>query len=108
MKYYGMTISTYTIEDEVCEKFNLTKGERQYRLVIKAKSKAAANRRWCEITGDTRNIFTTDNYSETGNPTAIELCDEHEAIIGDSTYPSNYASLKEVDAAKKTLRELKN
>lgn len=82
MKYYGTTTNGFTIPEEIKKKYNLEGTHQQYRLVIKAKSRAAANRRWREVTGTNHDIFLPNYTSETGNPRELELADIYGEIIG--------------------------
>lgn len=82
MNYYGTTVNGLIIPKEVCEKLGIEQNRhRQARLVIKAKSRAAANRRWKELTGHTTDGFRPNYTSITGNPKELELCDQFGEIV---------------------------
>lgn len=103
MKYYGTTTNGFIIPEELKKKYNLEGAHEQYRLVIKAKSRAAANRRWREVTGRNSDIFFPNYTSETGNKLEIELADTYGEII--NKHNSDYVDLK---VLVKEIAEIKN
>lgn len=92
MKYYGTTVNTFIIPEEIREKYGLADTRHQYRLVIKASSFAAANKRWTEVTGRERKAFLKDYTSVTGNPLELQACDKYGEVIAGSD--KNYLDLK--------------
>lgn len=104
MKYYGTIVHGLFIPDEVVKHFGIKRNRHnQYRLVIKAKSRAAANRRWKELTGSRHDAFRPNYTSTTGNPTEIEFCDQHGEIIECSTsegFISVSALMNEINKVK--------
>lgn len=97
MKYYATLVSGFYIPKEVESKYGFNKDTRQYKLVIKAKSRAAANRRWKELTGSDSDIFLPDYTSETGNAIDIEFCDYYGEILGTTEYDERiFADLNEL------------
>lgn len=107
MKYYGTTVNGFNIPDEIREKYSLVGTHPQYRLVIKAKSRASANRRWQEVTGHTWNAFLPDYTGETGNELELELCDKYGEILG-SLRGGGYTDLKVIVSEKNSLKETSN
>jgi hypothetical protein len=104
MKYYGTNSNGFYIPKEIREKFDLDGTHEQYRVVIKSKSRASANRRWKEVTGQSRDVFYPDYTQETGNKTEIELCDKHGEIISKHR---NYTDLNVIVAEIKEYKKYK-
>lgn len=97
MKYYATLVNNFYIPGEIEIKYGFHKGTRQYKLVIKAKSRAAANRRWKELTGSDSDIFRPDYTSETGNAIDIEFCDYYGEILGTTEHGERiFADLNEL------------
>lgn len=93
MKYYGTIINGLIIPEEVAINLGIERNRHsQYRLVIKAKSRAAANRRWTEVTGKETIAFSPKYTSITGNETELKLCDQYGEIIG-STSANRFIAL---------------
>lgn len=106
MKYYATNANSFFMPVDIQEKFNLEKSRRQYRVVIKAKSRASANRRWKEITGKSHELFKPDYTSTTGNSIEVEMCDQHGEIIGSSlhgVYHDLKLVVKEINAIKESI-----
>lgn len=105
MKYYGTNITDLYIPDDVCRQLGFKEGRNQYRLVVKEKSMAGANRRVRELLGlDNLTVFRKDYTSETGNGIELELCDEYGEIIGDRSGKRVYAPLRDVVELLKNRR----
>jgi len=105
MKYYG-TLFNYYIPKEILSKYNARNNHNQYRLVCKAKSKAEANRIMQSILGEYYKPFASNQTSETGNATEIEMCNKYGSIIKlDSGYSTEFYSLSEIVAEANELKK---
>ncbi|WP_137743316.1 hypothetical protein [Robertmurraya siralis] len=108
MKYYGTVLNSFHIPKEIQDKFNLKSNHNQYRIVFKAKSRAAANRKAKEILNCARDVFRPDYTSETGNNIELEMCDKYDEIIGKLQNFGEFHDLKLiVDEIKKFKEQTK-
>lgn len=94
MKYYGTLVEYSKLGKIDVIKAGLSVAG-QYRLVVKAKSRAGANRRYRELSGEEVDIFLAEYTSETRNPEEVELCDKYGEILGEQgTGSPKYIDLK--------------
>lgn len=103
MKYYGTTTNSFNIPESIKEKYDMQGVHQQYRLVVKAKSRAEANRIWKRITGRNSDVFLSNYTMETGNKKELELADLYGAIICKER--SEYVELKVIVDEINRLRE---
>lgn|GEM_PF-6030244 len=107
-RYYSTLIMHY-VPDEVLEKYGVKRTHKQFRIVCKAKSRAAAERYVKEVLDiNGGKVFDPNYTSETGNKEAIDAADKFTGAISLGNMGSVYHDMKEIHREIEEFRNMKN